>query len=89
MSPIPQSQFDASKFPEFTLNRVFQCANIVDMERDVATTRRGLEEEAIWRNKQDGRTRTITFGPVVVGEQTAVTDHIDVYQYYRLDAKKD
>lgn len=91
MNPIPQSQFDPSKFPEFALNRVFQCANIVDLEKDIEATKRGLIEETAWRNKQGKPedAKDITFGPVAVGEQTAVTDHVDVFQYYSLVPKKD
>lgn len=84
MEIIPQSQFNASEHAQFDLSRVFQCSDIQSLESDVEAVRRGLEEELCWRNKQDKKTCTIAFGPVVVGEATAVTDHIDVFQYYRL-----
>ena len=87
MPPIPLSQFDPRQYAEFDLQRLFQCADIQSLETDVKVVRKGLEAEAIWRHQQDGKTYHLIFGPVVVGEATAVTDHIDVYQYYRLVPK--
>lgn len=87
MTPIPLSQFDPRQHAEFDLQRLFQCSDIKSLESDVEALRKGLEAEALWHHQQDGKTHHITFGPVVVGEATAVTDHIDVYQYYRLVPK--
>jgi hypothetical protein len=86
MNAIPQSQFDAGKFAEFNLSRVFQCADIQQIEAELQAVRRGIEEETLFRNKQGkpDEAKSIVFGPVVVGEATSVTDHVDVFQYYRL-----
>ena len=83
---IPYSQFDAPKYARFNLERVFQCSDIMTLDADIEAVRRGLEEEIRFQNKRVKleEAKVIFFGPVVTGDATAVTDHFDVFQYYRL-----
>lgn len=91
MKPLifPASQFDPLTFRQYDKSFTFQCADLDRLNtyieagrRDVVTSCKDAAKLA--RPDDDGIPKAPAWGPVVIGEQTAVTEHVDVTQHYRL-----
>jgi hypothetical protein len=86
---IPLSQFNRALFREFGEELSFQCGDIQRLETYLQTARDGVVQQCNDKGKlsgpdDDGIPRRPVWGPVTIGEATAVTDHVDVNQFYRL-----
>lgn len=86
---IPLSQFNQRAFADYDLSFTFQCGDLGQLERYLETGRNDVlrqcrESAKLAPPGDDGMPKGPVWGPVVIGEATAVTSHVDVTQYYRL-----
>lgn len=86
---IPLSQFNQRAFADYDLSFTFQCGDLGQLERYLETGRNDVLRQCRENAKlappgDDGMPKGPVWGPVIIGEATAVTSHVDVTQYYRL-----
>lgn len=86
---IPLSQFQPRQFPDCDLEFTFQCGDLTQLDRYLETGRNDVlrqcrQNATLAKPGDDGMPKAPVWGPVVIGETTAVTDHVDVSQKYRL-----